>query len=350
MSPFNYYHKQCEQGFILEDQAQLAVLQYLQNIHDALIKEHQKRSSFFSLFRKAAFIKGLYLWGNVGTGKTFLMDCLFECLPFREKKRLHFHAFMQFIHDELKKYQGKKDPLKRIACDLAKQNLLICFDEFIVNDIADAMLLGRLFTLLFSFGVCLVATSNSTPDDLYKNGLQRNLFLPAIAAIKQHTHIVSLSGLKDYRKLKLKNKCFYDDEDTDRMEKAFQYFSRSHSFSDQAIRIYDRNIDIIKQDGGVVWFDFNKICSPPRSQKDYLAIVKKYHTVFISNVSAIPACAHNRINLFIRLVDVLYDARIRFIFSSAVSIDEIYTEGRLLQEYARTRSRLHEMQSEDYIT
>ena len=191
MNPLDYYRDQCNQGRIIEDHHQLHALNHLQRIYIALLNEHQRRSGILSGFRKPQLVHGAYLWGSVGIGKTFLLDCLYRSLPFQNKLRMHFHAFMQLVHRELKIYQGKKDPLKWIANDFAKKTILLCFDELIVNDIADAMLLGRLFRLLFSQGVCLVTTSNVMPDDLYKKGLQRKLFLPD-ALLKQHTEIIHL--------------------------------------------------------------------------------------------------------------------------------------------------------------
>jgi cell division protein ZapE len=256
--------------------------------------------------------------------------------------RMHFHHFMQFIHQELKVHQGKKDPLSYIAADLARKNSILCFDEFIVNDIVDAMLLGRLFSLLFSKGVCLVTTSNVSPDDLYKNGLQRSLFLPAIALLKQCTKIQYVPAHQDYRLRHTQNNPLQDDED---LERHFSLLTQHAVVSVDPIEICERTIPIIKKTHEVIWFDFNKICNIPRSQHDYLAIARQYHTVFISNLKVILPESYHSIHLFIHMVDVFYDAGVRLILCAALPIDHIYPQGRMATDFIRTRSRLIEMQA-----
>lgn len=353
MTPLDYYNEQCKNGLIIEDQNQLHVLHDLQLIYLHLLKEYQQRSGLLSVMRKPNLVHGVYLWGGVGIGKTFLLDCLFACLPFQNKLRMHFHQFMRLIHQGLKEHEGKKDPLKYIAADIAKKNLLLCFDEFVVTDIVDAMLLGRLFRLLFSHGVCLVTTSNVKPDDLYKNGLQRSSFLPAIALLKQHTKVIHVPSTIDYRLRYLKSAgVFYtpnDESAHQAMEKCFSILTNDESASHHPITICGREIQIKKQAGDTIWFDFDKICNIPRSQQDYLAIADKYKNILISNIPDIPPDANNVINLFIRMIDVFYDARIRLIISSEVSIDKIYHHGYLAFDFNRTRSRLLEMQSEQYF-
>ena len=227
MTPFDYYRDQCKKGFITEDHNQLQALHHLQRIYIGLLSEHKKRCGFFSSLRKPQLVKGAYLWGGVGIGKTFLLDCLYRSLPFHNKLRMHFHPFMQLVHRELKSHQGKKDPLKYIAKDLAKKYMLLCFDEFVVSDIADAMLLGRLFRLMFAYGVCLVTTSNAMPDDLYKRGLQRKSFLPTIALLKQNTDVIHLPTSIDYRARYWRNTGFFytpnDDASRSSMENHFLF-------------------------------------------------------------------------------------------------------------------------------
>lgn len=354
MTPLEYYLEQCKKGLICEDPQQLAVLQHLQKIHDELLKEHTTRARLFSALRKPKLVRGLYMWGGVGIGKTFLMDCFYHCLPFPEKKRMHFHQFMRFVHQELKNQQGKTDPLQKIAKELAKRTVLICFDEFFVADITDAMLLGRLLKALFSQGVCLVATSNVMPDDLYKNGLQRKQFLPAIALIKQHTTVMHVPTVTDYRLRHLKEAgVFYTPNDQaarENMEKTFALLAHHKTIRYDALEIDGRFIPVKKQADDIVWFDFDIICSVPRSQRDYLYIAEKFSTVFISNIPIIPPHAKNIISLFIRLVDVFYDARVGLVFSAEKPVKQIYDQGSLLQDYMRTRSRLLEMQSESYFS
>lgn len=351
MTPIEYYYKQCNTGLVLADDYQLAVLQHLQEIHKNLLQENQHRSSLFSLLRKPRSVQGLYMWGGVGIGKTFLMDCFYHSLPLTNKLRMHFHPFMRMIHQELKKHEGEKNPLEKIAKELANKTMLICFDEFFVSDIADAMLLAQLFNALFSQGVCLVATSNVKPDDLYLKGLQRQLFLPAIALIKEKTTVLHIPTITDYRLLHAKNSGFFytpnNEAAIQKMEVHFRHYAQGLPVSCHPVEICGRMIPINKQAGEVIWFDFDKLCAVPRSQHDYLEIAHRYTTVFISNIPKISS--NNIINLFIRLVDVFYDSRIRLIFSAAFPINEIYTQGYMLADYARVRSRLQEMQAENYL-
>lgn len=353
MTPIDYYNDQWKRGLIAQDTLQLDALQSFQRVYDALIKEHKKRFSVLRLLYKPTLIKGVYLWGSVGIGKTFLMDCFYNCLPFNQKSRMHFHQFMQRIHDQLKKHQGEIDPLQRIAAEIAKNTLVLCFDEFFVSDIADAMLLGRLFQALFNYGVCLVTTSNIAPDDLYKNGLQRLRFLPAIELIKHHTEVVHIASKVDYRLRHLQEAgVFYtplNKASEDNMQKTFAVLTDNAKVEVEPIYINGRFIRIKKRINDVVWFDFIDICSIPRSQHDYLVIAEQYKTVFISDIPAIPENATDTIRLFINLVDVFYDARIKLVMSAAEPVPELYSRGQLVLEYARTHSRLLEMQSLDYF-
>jgi cell division protein ZapE len=354
MNPLNYYLKQVSEGVIVADDQQLELMRALQKTHHDLLLEHKKRAKLSLILRKPQVVSGHYIWGGVGIGKTFLMDCFYHCIPFQEKMRIHFHAFMKMVHHELKKHQGEKNPLQIIAKKIAKKHMLICFDEFFVADIVDAMLLARLLEALFSNGVCLVTTSNVEPDELYKRGLQRPLFLPAIALIKQHTTVTHVSTIVDYRLRYLKMAGVYYTPNNahakEQMEKSFSILSKNQEQHHLPIVVCERPIKIKKQSGDVVWFDFKAICKPPRSQQDYLAIAEKYKTIFISNVPVIPPEANDIICLFIRMVDVFYDAHIRLVVSSEVKVDEIYTQGTMAFEFARTRSRLFEMQSESYFS
>jgi len=353
MSLLQYYQDQISKGSIVEDKQQLTVLSQLQEISAQLSEEQKKRYSLLGRFRKNHLVKGLYLWGGVGIGKTFIMDCFFNSLPFNQKLRVHFHQFMKTVHTELKQLQGKKNPLQVLAKHFAERNLIICFDEFFVSDIADAMILAGLFKALFAEGVSLVATSNIPPDELYKYGLQRSLFLPAIELIKKNTSVVHIESLTDYRLRHLIHAgVFYhplNESAHQEMEKSFELLRESHSIETQPILICNRLIPIVKQAGGIVWFEFADICHVPRSQLDYLEISKKYHTVFISNIPYFKANDRNTINLFIRLIDVLYDAKIRLVCSATDIAENLYKEGPLQFEYMRTCSRLTEMQSENYF-
>jgi cell division protein ZapE len=353
MTPLDYYQEQCEKGLIFKDPQQLSALENLQRVYFDLIAEHDKREGFLAWMRKPKLVNGVYLWGGVGIGKTLLMDCFFKCLPFQNKMRMHFHQFLQLIHNDLKKYQGTTDPLQAVAREIASQAMVLCFDEFYVSDITDAMLLGRLLKALFENGVCLITTSNAHPDDLYKNGLQRSQFLPAIAMIKQDTTVINIPTTIDYRLRHLKEAgVFYtplDESAKENMEKTFLVLSDGKPASTDPIEIYGRKIQIKKQAGDIIWFKFSEICSVPRSQKDYLNIAEKYKTVFISDIPVIEPNAKDKICLFISMVDVFYDAGVRLVISSAEPVSEIYSKGYMISEFTRTNSRLLEMQSLDYF-
>jgi cell division protein ZapE len=354
MTPLDYYNEQVKKGLIFSDPEQLVALNKLELVQQALIEETQKRSSLLSFMRSPKLVKGIYLWGGVGIGKTFLMDCFYHTLPFVNKKRMHFHQFMQLVHNQLTQHQGEKDPLQVIAKELSQQACVLCFDEFFVSDITDAMLLGRLISALFSFGVCLVTTSNVEPDALYKNGLQRSQFLPAIALIKNDTTVMHMPATTDYRLRHLKEAgVFYtplDEKSKQSMEKTFEVLTEGQQIQTQPVNICGRDINVIKSTQDVVWFEFDAICHVPRSQKDYLEIAQKFKTVFISDIPIIESNEKDTICLFISLIDVLYDARIRLVFSAAEPVEQIYNRGYMIMEFTRTNSRLLEMQSLDYFS
>lgn len=352
MSPFAYYLEQLENGVMVRDPMQAEVMRKLDTLFQKIINEYEARQSAWLLFRRNKSVKGVYLWGSVGIGKTFMMDCFYHCLPFPEKKRMHFHAFMRMIHLELKKQEGSQDPLRVIAKQIASNTFVLCFDEFIVNDIVDAMLLSRLFKYLFEFGICLVATSNIEPDGLYWRGLQREQFLPAIELIKRHLEVIHVTSTEDYRQLHLhKSATSYIPDDLiadENMEKDFNLLSRGFVSYSAPILLCDRQVTIIRQAGDIIWFDFDMLCKPPRSQHDYLALAEKYKTVMLSHIPVMDANQDNIIALFIRLIDVLYDQKIRFIFSAADELDQLYQSGKYTFEFQRTKSRLIEMQSHEW--
>ena len=354
MTPLEYYREQVQKGVITSDPLQLVVVESLEKLQQALIVENTKRNSFFKFLHQRQLIKGIYLWGGVGIGKTFLMDCFYHTLPFENKFRMHFHKFMRLVHEKLTQHQGEADPLESIAKEFSRDAIVLCFDEFFVSDITDAMLLGRLIKALFAHGLCLVATSNVAPNDLYKNGLQRSQFLPAIQLLNTQTTVMHLTTTTDYRLRHLKEAgVFYtplDKTAADNMEKTFAILTDGKKINTAPIEICSRMINVQKSTDDIVWFEFNDICHVPRSQKDYLAIAEKFKTVFISNIPAIQANEKDTICLFINLVDVLYDARVRLVFSAAEPVQQIYDRGYMVMEYARTNSRLLEMQSADYFT
>jgi cell division protein ZapE len=352
-TPLEYYQQQITAGVIFSDPEQLLAMQSLQRVHQDLLAEQSRRNRLFARFHKPGLVKGAYLWGGVGIGKTFMMDCFYHSLPFPNKLRLHFHQFMRRVHHQLTVHQGEKDPLQVIATEFAQEAIVLCFDELLVSDITDAMLLGRLFKALFERGVCLVATSNTAPDELYKYGLQRSQFLPAIALIKTNTDVIHVAASRDYRLRHLQEAgVFYTplNEDSQKnMEKSFEVLTQSETISDAPVKINDRIIKIKKQSRDVIWFDFRDICSVPRSQQDYLTIADQYKTVFISDIPVIQSSERDVICLFISLVDVMYDARVRLVISAEEPVPQLYNRGYMLMEYARTNSRLLEMQSLDYF-
>lgn len=349
-----YYEQQCLAGAIQSDQRQIDALPYFQRILDELHAANRGGHSLLKRLRKRKLVTGLYIYGGVGIGKTFLMDCFYHNLTISKKWRIHFHAFMQFIHHELKHSQGKKNPLQDIAKSLSKDYHVICFDEFVVTDIVDAMLLRNLLQALFDNGVCLVATSNTAPDDLYKNGLQRASFLPAIALLKAHTEVVHLVSAQDYRMLQLKQSGVYFTPDNEHahasMEKVFYLLTHDAAIDVDPLLINDRAINIMKRAGNVVWFDFKDICHVPRSQLDYLEIAKQYKTVFISHLPVFKQDERNIITLFIKMIDVFYDARVRVVFSAAQPAEMLGKHLSHVSDYARTQSRIIEMQSEKYFS
>jgi len=344
MNPLEHYQRLITQREFKPNALQEQALHQLQHIHEALLAPKK--------FFQKKYVKGLYLWGSVGIGKTWLMDIFYQSLPI-PKLRMHFHAFMQQIHRELKALQGQTDPLKKVAKQLAKQARVICLDEFLVQDITDAMILANLMAALFKEGITLITTANVIPDALYHNGLQRSNFLPAIALIKKNLNVFHLQNMIDYRLRDLTESGTYFfplNADADVfMQNHFQHLTYGTLSNDSPIEIAGRPINILGQANDIVWFDFNDICQTPRSQIDYLEIAKSYSTVLISNVPQIVAHQDNQARYLINLIDVFYDARVKLILSAAVAIDQLYPQGRFNFEFERTRSRLLEMQSRAYL-
>jgi cell division protein ZapE len=295
----------------------------------------------------------VYLWGGVGRGKTFLMDSFYHSLPFDDKLRRHFHRFMAQIHAGLKRLRERSDPLEHIATQLADEARIICFDEFAVTDIADAMILGNLFAALFSRRVTLVATSNVKPADLYRDGLQRQQFLPAIALIERHTELIHVSGANDYRLRLLERADVYQSPPGDAADlRLADYFRSMAPEAESAagrIDVLGRDIEYRRSAEGIIWFDFDALCDGPRSQDDYIELSRCYHTVLLSGVPRFDATRENQARRFIALVDEFYDRRVKLIVSAETPLPELYAGRRLAMEFQRTRSRLEEMQSHDYL-
>ncbi|MFZ5757848.1 MAG: cell division protein ZapE [Pseudomonadota bacterium] len=341
------------------DPAQALAVEKLQALYDTLVERwHADRRVTARISRSLggrAPVTGLYFWGGVGRGKTWLMDIFFESLPFRRKMRSHFHRFMQRVHAELRTLSGEKNPLDIVADRFAREALVICFDEFFVSDITDAMILGSLFEKLFERGVTLVATSNIVPDDLYKDGLQRERFLPAIAVLKKHVEVVNVDSGIDYRLRVLeKAEIFHHPlgEAAERsLEQSFRELARgmSERADEGYIEINDRQVLVRHIADDIVWFDFDEMCVRPRSASDYIEIARQFHAVLLSGVPQMDAASDDAARRFINMVDEFYDRNVKLIVSAAEAVESLYAGGRLAFEFARTRSRLLEMQSHEYL-
>ncbi|WP_409525269.1 cell division protein ZapE [Nitrincola sp. MINF-07-Sa-05] len=362
MTPLERYRKDLERDDFSYDPTQEEAVKHLQRLYDELVATDNSPvpsliQRISGKFRKVQTepIKGLYFWGGVGRGKTYLMDTFFESLPFDRKIRTHFHRFMQRVHQELKQLEGTKNPLVEIGHKYAKEARIICFDEFFVSDITDAMILGGLMEQLFNNGVVLVATSNIVPDGLYKDGLQRARFLPAIALLNRHTEVVNVDGGIDYRLRVLQQAELYHyplDEKADiSLNNSFESLAPDLSavVERKAVEVNGRQILCRRECEDVIWFDFSELCEGPRSQNDYIELSRLYHEVLLSNVPQLGRSNDDAARRFINLVDEFYDSGVKLIISAAVPIHEIYTEGRLSFEIERTKSRLLEMQSHEYL-
>jgi cell division protein ZapE len=297
--------------------------------------------------------QGLYFWGGVGRGKSFLMDVFYDCVPYRRKRRIHFHNFMAEVHHEMKLLAGEKDPLLALADNIAKSTRLLCFDEFHVSDIADAMILGRLLEAIFERGVVLMTTSNYPPDGLYPDGLQRQKFLPTITLLKNKLRVLNVDGGSDYRLREMTRESLFivpaDAASDARMAAMFERLSPLALSGETQIEIVGRMIPVKKLSHGVAWFEFGELCGGPRAQADYLEIAHQFHTVFVSHVPQLSADEAPAAQRFIWLVDVFYDKRVKLVISAAALPHELVVDSVQSAEFARTASRLVEMQSKDYL-
>ncbi len=312
----------------------------------------QRSNRLKKLINRPEIPRGVYLYGGVGRGKSFLMDCFFGAVTVQRKTRLHFHEFMREVHRQLANLQGTVNPLDELARQMARKYRLICFDEFHVADITDAMILHRLLRALFDEGVGFVTTSNFRPDDLYPNGLHRDRILPAIALLNEKLEVVAIGEGTDYRRLAMEQFRLYHVPlgavADAQMREAFARLADSRD-EDPMLHIEAREIRARRRSGGVVWFDFKTLCGGPRSQNDYLEIATQFHTVLLSDVPAMPLRMASEARRFTWLIDVLYDRRVKLIMSAEVAPELLYTEGPLAHEFARTVSRLHEMQSKAFM-
>ena len=334
-------------------------MRHLQRLYDDLVAASRSKPGVFGkLFGKKDQmpVKGLYFWGGVGRGKTYLVDTFFEALPFKEKVRTHFHRFMKRVHEEMKTLPGEKNPLTIIAKRFSDEARVICFDEFFVSDITDAMILGTLMEELFKNGVTLVATSNIVPDGLYKDGLQRARFLPAIALIKQNTDIVNVDSGVDYRLRHLEQAELFhfplDAAANESLRKSFQALTPDCTLAveNDVLMIENREIRALRTCEDVAWFDFRELCDGPRSQNDYIELGKIFHAVLLSDVEQMTVTTDDIARRFINMVDEFYDRNVKLIISAEVELKDLYTGGRLNFEFQRTLSRLLEMQSHEFLS
>jgi len=335
------------------DPAQLRAIEALERCAAEWGAFKEKRSNVFKkLINRPEIPRGVYMYGGVGRGKSFLMDCFYTAVPLVRKTRLHFHEFMREVHRQLVELQGTVNPLEELGARMARRYRLICFDEFHVADITDAMILHRLLESLFDNGVGLVTTSNFRPDDLYPDGLHRDRILPAIALLNQRLEVINVDHGVDYRRCVMEHVKLYHTplgpEADAEMNEAFTRLAEAHD-EEPVLHIEAREIRARRKAGGVVWFDFRTLCGGPRSQNDYLEIASQFHTVLLSDVPYMPVRMASEARRFTWLVDVLYDRRVKLIMSAQVPPEALYTEGPLAHEFPRTVSRLHEMQSAEFL-
>ncbi|WP_415905230.1 cell division protein ZapE [Neptuniibacter sp. QD48_55] len=364
MTPLERYKQDLKRDDFSYDPAQEMAVEHLQRLYDDLVavKAEEPKVGLMGRLKSKLKkpepkepVKGLYFWGGVGRGKTYLMDTFYDSLPFEQKMRTHFHRFMQRVHAELKELDGTPNPLVEIGKKYAQEARIICFDEFFVTDITDAMILGGLLQELFKNGVALVATSNIVPDGLYKDGLQRARFLPAIDMLNRYTEVVNVDGGVDYRLRALEQAELYhyplDAEADKSLNRSFESLAPDleEVVEAEVLDINGRDMQTRRCCEDVVWFDFKELCEGPRSQNDYIELGKIFHAVMVGNVPQLGRSNDDAARRFINMVDEFYDSGVKLIISAEKPIHEIYSEGRLEFEIERTQSRLLEMQSHEYL-
>lgn len=353
-------HHAGERGFEL-DAAQARVLRHFERLQDDLTGLERRESSLIRLLARKRVVQGIYLWGGVGRGKSFLMDGFFNCVPFTRKRRTHFHRFMQEIHAALHRHQGEADPMLLVARGIARDTRLICLDEFHITDITDAMLMRRLLEGLMEQGVVLVMTSNFRPDDLYLHGLQRNQFLPAIELIQRNFEIVNMDGGTDYRFRELEKAGVYHtgEDSAQRMAEVYAGIARHESADAYELEIEGRTIRVRQHARGVAWFDFIELCGGPRGKADYIELARRYHTVLLSDIPRFMPADADKLRRFVWLVDEFYDRRVKLIISAAAPAADLLGVADATDRFQanlnaslgeRLTSRLTEMQTRDYLT
>jgi cell division protein ZapE len=358
-SPQELYRRDLVQGVISPDASQDAAVAALQRIYTELNRKWRTRSGWERMLQRLGrtqtdSVQGLYLWGGVGRGKTYLMDLFFHALPGQRKLRMHFHRFMLMVHRRLGDAKGRSDPLVHVAGEIAKDVDIICFDEFFVSDIGDAMILANLLGALFDEGVTLVATSNIEPGRLYEHGLQRRRFMPAIALIERHCAVLNVDGGIDYRLRSLdKAPVFHfplNAQSASAMQGLFAELTRGlHVEAGKMLDIQERKVGTVAWSEGLVWFDFEVLCGGPRGAADYIEIARQYHTVLVSGVPVLGERDDDKARRFITLVDEFYDHGVKLVLSAAADLPKLYQGPDLQFPFTRTRSRLLEMQTRDYL-
>lgn len=354
ISPKVWYQAACEKAGFVSDTGQIAAIEELEKQWQQLIAFKTRRNQFLGRSLLSPDVpKGLYIWGGVGRGKTFLIDGLYHCLPYQRKRRIHFHNFMVEVHHEMKLLASEHDPLMALADKIERSTRLLCLDEFHVDDIADAMILGRLLAAILERGVILLVTSNYPPDGLYPNGLQRQKFLPAIALLKSELKVLHLNSDTDYRMLQMERDPIFlvsvDAANEKHMKSLFLRLTAGMHADVDFIQVRQIKIPVKCAAREVVWFDFKELCGGNHDQSDYLEIAHRYPTVFLSGIPKMTAENAAEARRFTWLIDVLHDNHVKLVASFEVKLDALYGEDRHDSESLRITSRLAEMQTHRYL-
>lgn len=354
LTVLEYFHDTLARRGYVPDESQYAAVQRLQRMYEQWMDYEARSNNLWKRFLlQPTPPRGVYLWGGVGRGKSLLMDTFYLTVPEERKRRVHFHHFMRDVHREMETLKGKEDPLAAVASRIARRYRLICFDEFHVDDIADAMILGRLLEQTMERGVVYCMTSNYHPDSLYRHGLQRERFLPTIAMIKERLDVVHVDAGVDYRRRALQGveiyHCPLGPEADAALWRAFEQIAEVEE-EHHELDVEGRVIPFEHRAGGVVWFDFAVLCGGARSHNDYLDLAKRFHTVIVSNIPQLTEDDADKARRFTWLVDIFYDRKVKLVLSAAVPPEQLYRDGPFVNEFARTASRLIEMQSHEYLS
>ncbi|MFV5508255.1 cell division protein ZapE [Acinetobacter sp. 197] len=353
ISPAERYAQAISSGQFMPDEAQAMAVHELNRVWLELIQRFKASKKAFRRFRRQTSPKGVYMWGGVGRGKTWLMDQFYDSIPFRRKTRMHFHHFMQHVHHELNKLSGQRNPLDIVADRIYKEAVVICFDEFFVSNVTDAMILSDLFQKLFERGITLIATSNIAPDGLYKNGIHRDRFLPTIELVKKNCVVLNVDAGVDYRLRVLKQAQLFKfpltHDHKNWIAQRFNALTQTQTRSEEPIIINNRIVETVAHTEDVLWCEFSELCLKPRSPADFIEIANIYNTVLVSNVPHLTDFLSDGTRRFIYLVDEFYDRGVKLLLTSEDNIVDIYQGEKLAFEIERTRSRLLEMQSDEYL-